>query len=147
MKKTKVIEILWTLTLLACVVVSCFYLLLLGGKCYQSVINNTNQAEDQRIPISFIATSIRQSNKNQVSIQKVGGVECLVISYDDYSKYIYAYQGELKEMVSLPDTEFKLASGELIASVDSIDFELIDNELNYQININNQSYDMKIVMR
>lgn len=147
MKKTKVIEILWTLTLLTCVVVSCFYLLLLGSKCYQSVINNTSLAEDQRIPISFIATTIRQSNKEQVSIQNINDVECLVISFEDYTKYIYVYHGELREMIAVPNTNFKLSQGELIAKVNSLQFDLLDNVLNYRISIDDQSYDMKIMMR
>lgn len=147
MKKSKVIEILWTLTLLTGVVVSCFYILLLGSKCYQTVIDNTNQAEDERLPVSFIATSIRQSNKDQVSVEEIDGVQCLIIHYEEYSRYIYVYDDELKEMVALPDTTFSLSSGETISRANELSFNLEDNILSYQIKIDEHDYNMKVVMR
>ncbi|MEG0240685.1 DUF4860 domain-containing protein [Anaerorhabdus sp.] len=147
MKKSKVVEILWSLTLLTCVVVSCFYLLLLGGKCYQTVIANTNQAEDERLPISFIATSLRQSNKDQVSIETIEETDCLVIEFDDYVKYIYAYDGQLREMIALPNTTFKLSSGEIISRVSTLNFDLDGQVLNYSIKVDQDEYEMKVAMR
>ncbi|MEG0176444.1 DUF4860 domain-containing protein [Anaerorhabdus sp.] len=147
MKKTKVIEFLWTLTLLTAVVVGCFYLLLLGSRCYQMVISNTNQSEDERLPIAYIATSIRQADKNQVTINEIDGIEYLAITYDEYIKMIYEHEGELKELIILPKTDFEFESGEVICKINDLDFNINDNAIEYSVKVNNKEINMKIAMR
>lgn len=147
MKNSKIAEVLWTLVLLTAFVVGSFALLLLGANYYQSMTNKTSQARDLQLPISYIATTIRQANKDQVQLQNIEGVECLVITYDNHKRIIYLQDEKLKELFVTSDAIFSLEDGTTIANVDNLEMSLQDNQLTYDVSVNNEKFEMKVVMR
>lgn len=147
MKNSKIAEVLWTLVLLTAFVVGSFALLLLGANYYQTMTNKTSQARNLQLPISYIATTIRQANKDQVSLEEKDGVECLVITYDNHKRIIYLYEGELRELFVANDATYTLNDGTTITEIDSLEMDLKENELIYKINVDNTDFEMKVVMR
>ncbi len=147
MKNSKIAEVLWTLVLLTAFVVGSFALLLLGANYYQTMTNKTSQARNLQLPISYIATTIRQANKDQVSLEEKDGVECLVITYDTHKRIIYLYEGELRELFVANDATYTLNDGTTITEIDSLEMDLKENELIYKINVDNTDFEMKVVMR
>lgn len=147
MKNSKIAEVLWTLVLLTAFVVGSFALLLLGANYYQTMTNKTSQAREIQLPISYIATTIRQANKDQVTLEEKEGIECLVITYDNHKRIIYLYDGELRELFVSDNATYTLNDGTKIAEIDSLEMDLKQNELIYKVNVDDTDFEMKVVMR
>lgn len=147
MKKKKIIEVLWTLMLLTTIFISSFYLLLLGSTSYRKIITETNEAELMRLPILYLSTAIKQADRAQISIEEKLGTEYIKVDYDQYFKMIYAHEGFLKELLVIKGAQFNLSDGELITELEELSFNIDEDQLNYEVNINGKTYAMQLAMR
>lgn len=120
MRRSYVVEILFTLILFTIFVVGSFFILLGGANAYQKQIEENNNLEQLRLPLSYISTKLHQADKDMVSIEEIDGVVCLLIEEEidgkAYVDLIYHQDGSLYESFTAKDI-IGLDNGEKICAI------------------------------
>lgn len=136
MRRSYVVEVLFTLILFTIFVVGSFFILLGGANAYQAQIKDNEIVEEWRLPLSYFSTKLHQANKDNVSIEVVDGVNCLiieeVIDNKSYVDMIYYLDGYLYESYVLKDI-MSIDNGSRICNIANIDMSMNDNIVKIKI--------------
>ena len=126
MRRSYVVEILFTLVLFTLFVVGSFFILLSGAKAYQKQVEEIQNVEELRLPLSYISTKLHQASKDNVSIEIVDGINCLlieeVIDNKTYVDMFYYQDGYLYETFSALDI-LSIKNGERVCAISNLIME------------------------
>lgn len=151
MRRSYVVEILFTLILFTIFVVGSLFILLGGANAYQSQIVDNEVIEEWRLPLSYFSTKLHQADKNSVYVEEVDGINCLVIEevVDNkiYVDMIYYRDGYLYECYTLKDI-MSVENGSKICAVDNIDMSMENGFIAIEIvDGNNEVRELNISLR
>ena len=117
MRRSYVVEVLFTLTLFTLFVAGSFLILLNGARGYHNIVDSHENMEEVRLPLAYLSTRMHQSGGTPV-LQNINGIDCLVFSEDidgqEYDTVVFYAAGSLYET---------------FAAADRIDFEFADKVL------------------
>lgn len=126
MRRSYVVEILFTLVLFTLFVVGSFFILLSGANAYQKQVEEIQNVEELRLPLSYISTKLHQASKDNVSIEIVDGINCLlikeVIDNKTYVDMFYYQDGYLYETFSALDI-LSIKNGERVCAISNLIME------------------------
>ncbi len=127
-------QFIFILLLFLMLVIMSIIIILLGKDVYSTINNDRSVNYEKRVSLSYIATKIRQSDKDKaVRIDSLNNENAVVINeiYDDaaYETWIYFYNNALYEMFTDEGFEFNLEDGMKILDVDSFNIEKINDSL------------------
>lgn len=100
-------------------------LVLLGARAYQSTVNRSEAHAAGRVLESFVMNAVRADDAaGAVSVETVDGLSALHIAYDYdgelYDKWIYCWDGSLRELFTSRDIGFDAAGGEPVCAAESM---------------------------
>ena len=126
MRRSYVVEILFTLVLFTLFVVGSFFILLSGANAYQKQVEEIQNVEELRLPLSYISTKLHQASKDNVSIEIVDGINCLlieeIIDNKTYVDMFYYQDGYLYETFSALDI-LSIKNGERVCAISNLIME------------------------
>lgn len=125
-------QFIFIMLLFLMIVILSVIIILQGKNIYSSINEDRAINYETRVSLSYIATKIRQNDKeNSVRIENFNGQNSVVIDevYDDvnYETWIYYYDNGIYEMFTDAGMEFNLNDGMKILEVESFSIEKLDN--------------------
>lgn len=102
-------HLVFSLALLLIFVIGSFFVLLFETRGYSKIQDTINQQESIYMPLSYIQTKCKMNNN--ISIEKIDNIECLVFSQKDMKTYIYFKDGKLKELYASQEYKVSLSAG------------------------------------
>ena len=92
-------------------------LVVFGAQAYRGIVDQTALHNDSRISQAFVRNAISAADsENSIAVADFDGVSAFVISDEEigYKKYIYVYDGALRELFISEEREFNPEQGEEI---------------------------------
>lgn len=109
-----------------CIVIAIF----LGAKEYKAVVERDGEAYAVRTCTQYIANKVHSvSSPESVSVVDIDGVSALEIAEDEFTTYIYCYDGWIRELFTLNGDSPMLSSGEKILEIQELSFTYSDGLL------------------
>ncbi len=146
-----IIDIFFVITLFCLFALSAIFLISIGADIYGKTVNNMEQNFDTRTALAYITEKVRQSDQqDQLSVGNLDGHPALIISShttsSDYQTYLYAYDGQLKELMVKQGVTLGPETGQNILAVSDFDLHLEgENLISCTIEIDEtHSYDLFI---
>jgi len=105
-------------------------LVLESAQVYRSIVDETARHNNQRIMHAYMRNALSTEDiEGVVQVREIDGIQVLAISeppdeYDTYVKYIYCYDGALRELYVSASYGFNPQSGEEICEMDRCELEL-----------------------
>lgn len=104
-------------------------LVMLGARAYHSTVESGAVHADGRVLESYLVNAVRADDaRGAVSVQQIDGLDVLKISADyagtGYDKWIYCWDGSLRELFVDSEFEFDPASGEIICPARDVKLDL-----------------------
>ena len=95
------------------------FLVLLGAQAYRSGVEQTTEHGQTRVLQAFVRNAVRADDaQGVIRVEEVEGLPVLMFIGDldgeRYVKYIYCYEGELRELFTSAEYDFHPADGERI---------------------------------
>lgn len=89
-------------------VLGSFFVLYFGSSAYQRNILIINKTEEERLPLAYLTTKVREAESTEsVDIKEIDDKKCLVIGEDiegsEYLTLIYFEDGYVKELLTRSD--------------------------------------------
>ena len=113
-----------TITVLFAVILS---LVVFSARGYQHSAELHDSSSNTRAVLSYIVSSVRDSDVSEISIENRSGKECLVISCDGYEHKFYMDEGRLLEEYTEPDTGVDPAMALEIGKTGTLEFDIDEN--------------------
>ncbi|MFI3236904.1 MAG: DUF4860 domain-containing protein [Lachnospiraceae bacterium] len=131
-QKEHVIDIVFSLSLLCVFTVCGLLVVFIGINVYKSTVNNMEDAFSDRTAMSFVAKQIRQNDRaDGVYVSDIEGETALVLAEEMngevYCKYIYYYDGYLRELYAKEGYEPVLMAGQTLIAIDGFDITVQEN--------------------
>lgn len=125
---------LFTLLLILMFIISCFTLLLVGIRLYGKTSMHGNDGFNERTALSYITARIRRSDyQGIIKIVDFEGVSALAIQEEQeglsYVTMIYAWDGQLRELLYRKGLSMSPEDGMPIIPVESLEFQKQENGL------------------
>ena len=118
MRRSYMVEILFNLLLFALFVFCSFIIVVSGARGYERIVNDASNSDENRIALSYLATKVRQApNREAIAIEKVDGVDCLLIREGYYQTIIYYSDQALYELYAREGADLALSDAEKIIEV------------------------------
>ncbi len=99
-------------------------LVVFSARGYQHSVELQDRSGNTRAVLSYIVSSVRDSDFNEISVEERSGRECLVISCDGYEQKFYMDEGRLLEEYTEPGAGVDPAMALEIGKTDTLGFEL-----------------------
>ena len=104
-------------------------LVMLGARAYHSTVESGAVHGDGRVLESYLVNAVRADDAlGAVSVQEINGMDVLKISADyagtGYDKWIYCWNGSLRELFVDSEFEFDPDSGEIICPAQDMKLDL-----------------------
>ena len=108
-------------------------LVLFGAQAYRSTVDRTAAHNTARVLQSFVANAVRADDEaGAVSVRCVDGLDVLHVAYDydgeAYGKWVYCYEGALRELFTDAQYGFEPGDGEYICEAESMELSM-ENQL------------------
>ncbi len=113
-----------TITVLFAVILS---LVVFSARGYQHSAELQESSSNTRAVLSYIVSSVRDSDASEISIENKSGKECLVISCDGYEHKFYMDEGRLLEEYTEPDMGGDPAMALEIGKTGTLEFDIDEN--------------------
>lgn len=118
MRRSYMVEILFNLLLFALFVFCSFIIVVSGARGYERIVTDASNSDENRIALSYLATKVRQApSREAITIEKVDGVDCLLIREGYYQTLIYHSDQALYELYAREDAGLALSDAEMIVEV------------------------------
>ena len=102
-------------------------LVVFAAKGYQHSAELQDGSANTRAVLSYIVSSVRDSNASEVTIEDRSGTECLVISCDGYEQKFYLNDGRLLEEYTEPGAGIMPDAALAIGTTGTLEFEISDD--------------------
>lgn len=124
-------HLVFSLALLLIFVIGSFFVLLFETKGYSKIQETINNQEGIYMPLSYINTKCKMNN--DINIEVIDNIECLVFNDDEMKTYIYYQDGSLKELYASHEYNISLSQGNHLFDVDGFDINIKDDLLDIYI--------------
>lgn len=116
----------------------------IGSQVYTATVNTMENHYSMTTANDYILEKTRQNLAyQQIEIQTIDDIDvlCLHESYDQnqYTTYIYVYQGQLRELLIAQGTAFQKENGEAIMKADKMTLNIKDQLLSITLTINHKT--------
>ena len=116
MNNHKSSHLVFSLSLLLIFVIGSFFVLLFETRGYSKIQDTINQQESIYMPLSYIQTKCKMNN--DISIETIDNIECLVFNQKEMKTYIYYDEGKLKELYASNEYDASLKEGTELFEID-----------------------------
>ena len=146
-----IIDILFVLGVLVMSVILGLFLIGAGTGVYKNLLSASDENERLRTPVAYITQKVRQhKTAGAVSIDDIDGIPALALKTTiqdaDYITYLYADDGNLKELFVPADIEKMHASAGLaVTSVDAVTFSKEDDGLYVHVSVDGKETSFLLV--
>lgn len=131
-RKTHMIDLLFPLALLFVFAVSAISVLLFATNIYRDEVEDSVRVNNARTTIAYVSEKVHQ-NKGNVTVGSIDDNDAIIIDRKikdiDYRTYIYACDGELRELFAASNVEVNADFGSRITDVSSFTVSQISNDL------------------
>lgn len=119
---THMIDFLFTIALFGVFAASALLAVIIGANVYKSTTENMSANYSSRTSMAYVTEKIRQHDESgAIEIANIDGFHCLAFheTYDGqaYTTYIYAHEGQLKELFIRDELGFSPEMGEAIIDI------------------------------
>ena len=123
---SRAIDTFFILALLALFAITSFFVIIIGARQYHSIANQMTENYETRTAASYLAEKFNQNDvEGSVMLTDVEGIPAVAltqtISSQQYTTYIYAYDGYLREVTVSAETVITPASGQKIVEASALD--------------------------
>lgn len=129
------------------------FLALLGARAYQTTVERSEAHTAGRVLENFVINAVRADDAaGAVSIENVNGLDALHIAYDYdgelYDKWVYCYEGSLRELFAAREYGFEPADGEAVCEAQSMQLQHNGNLITVElIDVDGRSHRAQIALR
>lgn len=128
------IDIMFLMVLFLIFTFSAVSVLLMAVNSYKSVVYANESNANARTATSYIREEVRQHDANgAIGVGSIDGIDCIEMSEDGYSLYIYEYQGYLMELESKDGAGATADFGNKILEINSMKISEKDGLINVLI--------------
>jgi len=132
------IESLLVLVLFGIFATCILVVLFTGADAYERLVQNKQEAYEERTIPQYIATKVRQADEaGAVSLGELGGVPALelreLLGNEEYITRIYCYDGYLRELFTASSGMFRPEDGECIMETEQVEFSMEGNHLKIMV--------------
>lgn len=122
------IDFFFILSLLGIFVVTATLVIVIGANIYQSAVSSSKSDANVRTALSYVTEKIHQNDRSQgISVRSDNDMDLLLLhdTYQetDYTTYIYAYKGTLRELTIRASDTPDYDSGQVITEIS--DFSIL----------------------
>lgn len=131
---SRAIDTFFILALLALFAITSFFVIIIGARQYHSIANQMTENYETRTASSYLVEKFNQNDvAGSVSITDVEGIPAITLTQtiheQDYTTYIYAYEGYLREITVSEGTVITPASGQKIVEAAALNIKAFSNNL------------------
>ena len=120
-KTFREIMIVLTTTVLFAVILC---LVVFAARGYQHSAEMQDSSANTRAVLSYIVSSVRDSDASGITVEDRSGTECLVISCDGYEQKFYLNEGRLLEEYTEPGAGIMPEAALEIGKTETLEFEI-----------------------
>ncbi len=120
-KTFREIMIVLTTTVLFAVILC---LVVFAARGYQHSAEMQDGSANTRAVLSYIVSSVRDSDASGITVEDRSGTECLVISCDGYEQKFYLNEGRLLEEYTEPGAGIMPETALEIGKTETLEFEI-----------------------
>ncbi len=133
MRRSYVVEVLFTLILFTVFVLGSFFILLFGADAYRSLVDRQNEEEQIRLSLAYLSTRVHSApSKDAISLSEIEGTSCLLIreqiQQKTYVTAVFWKDGALMEAFS-EESRLKLEQAVKIAEVNGLTMQEENGQL------------------
>lgn len=131
---SRAIDTFFILALLALFAITSFFVIIIGARQYHSIANQMTENYETRTASSYLVEKFNQNDvEGSVSITDVEGIPAIALTQtiheQNYTTYIYAFDGYLREITVSQGTAITPASGQKIVEAAALDIKACSNNL------------------
>jgi len=128
------IDTFFILALLALFAITSFFVIIIGARQYHSIADQMTQNYETRTASSYLVEKFNQNDiAGSVSITEIDGIPAIALTQtvnnQNYTTYIYAYEGYLRETTVSEGTAITPSYGQKIIEAVSLKINLCSNHL------------------
>lgn len=132
--KRHAVDFLFPVTLFFVFTISALTIILMASRIYQTTVQDSQRNFSSDTVLSYVMEKMHQNDrKDGISIDQLDGCCALVfeqeISGTSYLTYLYAWDGQLRELYVKEGTTFSLASGKSILPIQTFTVEETDDQV------------------
>lgn len=114
------------------------FVVLIGASDYQSIVSKTQQNNQVRASLSYVANKIRQSDESgAIQVVEHDNLQVLTITKEIegqlYDTYIYFYNGNINEQFVKHNAKLKPSEGTIITPADNFQVSMQNNAVTLQV--------------
>ncbi|MBQ3104432.1 MAG: DUF4860 domain-containing protein [Lachnospiraceae bacterium] len=133
-QRKHMIDLMFPIALFFVFAVSAVAVILMATGIYRSIITSSAMNNTSRTCLNYVAEKIHQNDTARgVSLGRLGDSDCLILTHSGdrtgYVTYIYAHQGELRELLADADLSVTPDMGKTIMAVADFTMEETDRGL------------------
>jgi hypothetical protein len=129
-QKHHVVDLLFSLSLFCVFAATALMLVMMGANVYQKTVDDMSHNYDTRTSLSYLSEKIRQADAlDAISADSLNGEPALVLSQtidgELYETWVYAFEGQLYEVMIPAQMPLEPENGQPIMEIDSfsVDFQ------------------------
>lgn len=131
-RKNHMIDLLFPLALLFVFAVSAISVLLFATSIYRNEVDNSLRVNSARTTIAYVSEKVHR-NEGKVTVGSLDDNDAIIIDQKlndaDCRTYIYACDGELRELFTVSDIEASADLGSRITDIDSFNVSRVSEGL------------------
>lgn len=133
MRRSYVVEVLFTLILFTVFVLGSFFILLFGAQGYRTLVENQNHQEELRLTLSYLSTRVQQApSASAIAMEEIENIPCLMIEEQlegvTYVTVIFYQDHSLWELFVRKD-RMDLSMATAIASIENLTMQESQGQL------------------
>lgn len=134
MRRTHIVDVVFTLVLFCVFVASVLMVLLSGAGVYRGIAETMEKSYEERTCLQYIEAKLRHfSGEGNIALTDFGDSSALMLSQEIegtvYSTYIYYHDGVIKELFAESSLEFSPQDGLDIIRAQGISFDWVSENL------------------
>ena len=131
---SRAIDTFFILALLALFAITSFFVIIIGARQYHSIADRMTENYETRTAASYLTEKFNQNDiAGSVSVVDLEGIPAIALTQtvneQDYTTYIYAYDGYLRETTVSKGTDITPSYGQKIVEATALDIEACSNHL------------------
>ena len=131
---SRAIDTFFILALLALFAITSFFVIIIGARQYHSIANQMTENYETRTAASYLVEKFNQNDvEGSVTLTDVEGIPAIALTQtiheQQYTTYIYAYEGYLREVTVSASTTVTPASGQKIVEAATLDITACSRNL------------------
>jgi len=131
---SRAIDTFFILALLALFAITSFFVIIIGARQYHSIANQMTENYETRTAASYLVEKFNQNDaEGSVTLTDMEGIPAIALTQtirkQQYTTYIYAYEGYLREVTVSASAAVTPASGQKIVEAAALDITACSRNL------------------